>query len=461
MAAFGTPDKVHEDAKDDLDQMRPDLRQVLVKVGLHHVAALVPRHGLISALIKHGITDVKEFCYMDPQFPEEAVADALGHPKSASMSAYVTGLGGDLSWVNGGQQLQADVRAVVGRMLRAYADAFKADRKGPVSGAGIDADEMDSGTAESISATFRSVYGHKVLVGRLASKSICNSIHRQLSTGMVVDDLKTMIAREDVRSGRPTMETDIVSGTQQIKNVQKKGIGDTETFLDRLNVYLDTLVFVAVVHPAPATEWRGDPEVGVMRGVRYQFTRMDADAYFKFWSKHARKFSSNISALVEMESQVRSQWVTMCGTQQKTVAVAAAESVEKHGHRAEGWKPARPRDEDAHGSPWKRGKHGDGKGGGKGGAQEWQQGYSGGKGKGKGAVDVSKLPGFVPGFRPFTGEFEGKRFCPFFNRGAECWNAANCPKWHRCDVILQSGQPCNSQDHSRQGHADAVRQAGV
>ena len=201
---------------------------------------------------------------MDPQFPEEAVADALGHPKSASMSAYVTGLGGDLSWVNGGQQLQADVRAVVGRMLRAYADAFKADRKGSVSGAGIDADEMDSGTAESISATFRSVYGHKVLVGRLASKSICNSIHRQLSTGMVVDDLKTMIAREDVRSGRPTMETDIVSGTQQIKNVQKKGIGDTETFLDRLNVYLDTLVFVAVVHPAPATEWRGDPEIGVL-----------------------------------------------------------------------------------------------------------------------------------------------------------------------------------------------------
>ena len=138
---------------DDLDQLRPGLRQILTKVGLHHVAALDPRHELIGALIKHGIIDEKEFCYMDPQFPEEAVADSLGHPKSASMYAFVTGLGADLTWVNGGQQLQSDVRAVVGRMLRAYADTFKADRKGPVSGTGVDADEMDSGTAESISAT--------------------------------------------------------------------------------------------------------------------------------------------------------------------------------------------------------------------------------------------------------------------------------------------------------------------
>jgi hypothetical protein len=125
---------------------------------------------------------------------------------------------------------------------------------------------------------------------------------------------------------------------------------------------------------------------------------------------------------------------------------AMRESMSENARDTIGWSPKRERDwEEPPESPW-RGGGGKGKGN-----------DNGGKGKGKGDVkgkgrDISQLPGFRVGVRPFRGSVDGKEFCMPYNRGQQCWFAANCSKWHRCNAMKPDGSACNSTDHSFQEH---------
>ena len=442
---FGTPDKVNEDATTEMNKCSPILRQVLAALGLHDVSALNPSEAFVLVLTTYlNVTTEEEFLYLDPEWPEQAAASGTNHPTFAAVQAFIVGLAGQLTWRNAGAQLQDDQRQLASRIMRAYKEVFKvrgavATRQGSSA---VAWDDMDDNTAESISAAYLTLYGHPVAAGRLASSAICNRIHRQFSTGWVLDDLKTMIPRSESRAGKAKFEFDFEKGFSMSGSSLSKGIGSPAVFLERLQTYLYTVTYVAVMHVAPADQWNGRPHIGVMRGTRYQFTRPDADFYYGFWSGHADKFKSDVPELIRLESQMRATWIDKHGTETMSLASALRESVLEKAGSVEGWRPKREREWEA--GPSGHGGRGDG---GKGGGRQLPP--HGGKGGER--RDISKLPGFRQGLPPFKGRHEGKEFCQYYNRGQQCWMGDACNKHHKCNAIKPDGTPC-FEDHSRQQH---------
>jgi uncharacterized membrane protein YgcG len=408
---------------------------------------LNPPDGFVLALVNYcNVQNEEDFLYAEPDWPEQAAALDVNHPPNASVSAFVTSLGTEITFVNAGNaaQMQDDLKQLCSRIMRAYKEVYKSKDR-PSIGA-PDGEDLDVRTTESMAEAFASIYGETVVVSTLATSAICNSLHRQLSTGMVVDDLKSMLSRATPRRGKPKLEFDLESGRSKASSSYTKSIDTPAEFLERLHTYVTTLVYVSTMHVAPADQWGGKALHGVVRGVRYQFSRAGADHYLSFWRSHADKFKSNVSALVNLETEVRSTWVDKFGSERMSLESSMRESLTEKGGKVEAWSPKRHREGDEY--PVGRGDGGKGGTGMKGGKGGGGKGSDGGKGK----VDVSTLPGFRIGCRPFTGRWKGKEFCKHYNRGTVCWHGAGtCPNWHKCDTTLASGEPC-AQDHSRQQH---------
>jgi uncharacterized membrane protein YgcG len=310
---------------------------------------------------------------------------------------------------------------------------------------------MDMRTESNLASQFEAMYGQKVVVGNLASSAICNSINKQLATGLVVDDLKSMVPRSEPKRGKEMLSFDLKSGTGKAVNTTSKGIGTVEDFHLRVQTYCYSLVYVSCGHVAPTEDWAGKACYGVVRDVRYQFSRAGAEFYEEFWRKHSHKFRSDVPALVRLESAMRSAWVNKYGTERMSLECAMREAMTENSRDTISWVPKRDREWDEQpDSPYGRGPGGRGGGGGKGGG-----GKGGGKGdggKGKGGRDISTLPGFRIGLRPFRGTVDGKEFCMPFNRGQQCWFGERCSKWHKCNALMPDGSACKSTDHSFQGH---------
>jgi hypothetical protein len=443
---FGTPDKVSSDASEVLGKLSPKMRQIMLANGLHEVSALDPPEGFITSIVNdYGVRVERDFIFLDASWPEEAVAAGLEFPPTGAIAAFLASNNTNLTWINSAHALLKadDVKQLTSRIMRAYLDVRQV--KDTEFAGNADGEDMDQRTNDTMSSAYEAMYGHVVVVSGLAQSSICNSLHRQLSTGLNVDDLKAMISRDTPRRGKAKLEFDMDSGKSKTTNSYSKGINTVSDFLARLKTFMNTLTFVSTMHVAPADQWGGKPTVGVVRGTRYQFSRTGAEFYYDFWSRLAEKFKSDVPSLVEFELRMRSTWVDKFGTDRISLESAMRESVLEKGHAADAWAPKRSREYEG-GDEW----------GGKG-RQKWGpakgaggKGDGGGKGKG-GVFDVSSMPGFRAGCKPFKGVHNGRSFCPHFNRGTTCWNGAACNKWHKCDTTKPDGTPCDA-DHSRQQH---------
>jgi uncharacterized membrane protein YgcG len=445
---FDTPQVVSEDASAVLAKLAPRLKHIIIGAGLHGVSALDPKDAFIVALVNdYGVTSEEELLYVDPEFVEAAAASAARHPPLAKVQAFVTSMG--LNWKNAGAQLADDEKQLCGRFMRAYKDVYK--HKDAPDGSNPEGEDMDTRTESNLASQFEAMYGQKVVVGNLASSAICNSINKQLATGLVVDDLKSMVPRSEPKRGKEMLSFDLKSGTGKAVNTTSKGIGTVEDFHLRVQTYCYSLVYVSCGHVAPTEDWAGKACYGVVRDVRYQFSRAGAEFYEEFWRKHSHKFRSDVPALVRLESAMRSAWVNKYGTERMSLECAMREAMTENSRDTISWVPKRDREWDEQpDSPYGRGPGGRGGGGGKGGG-----GKGGGKGdggKGKGGRDISTLPGFRIGLRPFRGTVDGKEFCMPFNRGQQCWFGERCSKWHKCNALMPDGSACKSTDHSFQGH---------
>ena len=448
---FGTPEKVSANASAALSKVTPTLKHIFTSTGLHNVSALDPIDGFILAVVNHcKVTDEEEFLYIDAEWPEQAAATEVKHPPVASIIAFLTDLGSELKFVNSADhlQLQDDMKQLSSRVMRAYKEVYKSKDK-QASGA-PEGEDLEVKTAETMSTCCKAIYGEDVVVSSLASSSICNSLHKQLTTGMVVDDLKSMIRRSSQRKGKSKIEFDFETGKSKTTQSYSKSIDTVDEFLERLETYLNSLVYVSSMHVAPVDQWDGKPKVGMVRGVRYQFSQAGAKFYLGFWRGHAGKFKGHVQALIDLEVDTRSLWIDKYGTERMSLESAVRESVSQKVAVVDAWKPP---------EGWKRGRDWEqwqpGSSGGKGDGVKGDKGKGkggGGKGKGKGKVDISTLPGFRVGCKPFTGLHNGHNFCPFFNRGQVCWDGDACRNWHLCDCTKSDGTPCASKEHSRQGH---------
>jgi uncharacterized membrane protein YgcG len=447
---FDTPQVVSNDASQVLAKLSPRLKHIITGAGLHGVSALNDKNEFIVSLVNdYGVKTEEDFLYVDPEFVEAAAASAAQHPPLVKVQAFITSM--KLTWSNGGGQLADDARQLCGRFMRAYKEVYK--HKDAAGDSNPEGEDMDTRTASNLATQFEYMYGQKVVVGDLASSAICNSINKQLATGMVVDDMKAMVPRSEPKRGKEMLAFDLRSGTGKAVNTTSKGIASVDDFLLRLHTYCYSLVYVSCGHLAPADVWDGKACHGVVRDVRYQFSRTGAEFYEKFWLRHASKFRGDVAALIRLESTMRSAWVNKFGTEKMSLEGAMREAMNEYARDTITWSSKRIREwEEQPDSPYALGGRGGGKGkgdGGKGGGKGG--GGKGGGGKGNG-TDVSQLPGFRVGLRPFKGVVDGKAFCMPYNRGQQCWFGTNCNKWHKCSATLPDGSACNSEDHSFQGH---------
>lgn len=445
---FDTPQVVSDDASAVLSKMEPSLKHIVLGIGLHGSSALDPKDMFVTTLVNvYGVTTTEEYLYVDPGMVEAAAASSANHPPLAMVQAFITSMG--LNWVNGGVQLADDEKQLCGRFMRAYKDVYR--RKGAPAGS-PEGEDMDTRTESNLASQFEFMYGQKVVVGNLASSATCNSINKQFTTGFVVDDMKSVLPRSEPKRGKEMLAFDLKSGTGKAVNTSSKGIGSVEDFHLRVQTYCYSLVYVSCGHLAPTDEWEGKPCHGVVRGVRYQFSRTGAEFYERFWLTHMHKFRSDVAALVRLESAMRSAWVNKYGTERMSLECAMRESMTEHARDTITWSPKRDREwEEQPDSPYGRGPGGRGGGGGKGGGGKGSGKGEGGKGKG-GKGDISALPGFRVGVKPFRGAVDGKEFCMPFNRGQTCWFGASCSKWHKCNAVMPDGSACKSTEHSFQGH---------
>ena len=441
---FDTPQVVSNDASAVLAKLSPRLKHIVMGAGLHGVSALDDKAEFIVELVNtYGVTSEEEFLYVDPEFVEAAADSAARHPPLAKVQVFITSMG--LSWTNSGSQLHDDSKQLCGRFMRAYKDVFK--HKDAAGDTNPEGEDMDTRTEQNLGTQFEYMYGQKVVVGDLASSAVCNSINKQLATGLVVDDLKSMVPRSEPKRGKEMLAFDLKSGTGKAVNTSSKGISTVDDFLLRVHTYCYSLVYVSCGHLAPEADWDGKACYGVVRGVRYQFSRTGAEFYERFWLRHSNKFRANIPELIRLESAMRSAWVNRYGTEKMSLECAMREAMSENARDTVTWSPKRGREwEETPESPYATGGRGGGRGKGDG-------GKGGGKGDGKGkGRDVSQLPGFRIGLRPFKGSVDGKEFCMPFNRGQQCWFGASCSKWHKCNATLPDGSACKSTDHSFQAH---------
>ena len=467
-ASFGTPEKrTNDGAETALAKMEQMLVVILCALGLHDISCLNPTSGLVAALVNEfNVSSVDDFLWVDDVFHEEAsAADSGGHPTSATVQNFCSGIS-SLTWVNSGNagDLSRDKRAVAARFMRAYKKAMGTESSSTESSAFADeGKDLDTDVDDNMSGVFKNIYGYPAACERLASLSLCNSLHRQMSKGIQRDELRAFNPRGSVRprAGLGQMVTDLRSGKSKVENaVSSKAINTHDDFISCVECYMETACYVSVIHLAPTPDWGGDPQLGVMRGIRYQITKNVADRYVIFWKDWAPKFRNHVDVLVSLEADCRADWIRGFSTERKSLSACAMDSIKEHrpvvlaAFKVLGFK-----------KPGKGGGKGDGGfGGGKGDAggkgglkrgleKEYEHPGKGGGPPGGGPFDFTKQRGFRDGCKPFPKDtlYEGYKFCQEFNRVRNCPHGDGCQKWHKCDCLLPNGKPC-FDGHSRQDH---------
>ena len=77
--------------------------------------------------------------------------------------------------------------------------------------------------------------------------------------------------------------------TMKVRKKQKfTRIPTPAIFIEKLEVFMASLVFVCVLAPAPHPEWSGDPDDGLIKGVRIQATRQGVAPYSAFWKEQVQ-----------------------------------------------------------------------------------------------------------------------------------------------------------------------------
>lgn len=265
-------------------------------------------------------------------------------------------------------------------------------------------------------------------------RSVCQGMHAQLTKGLKTLDIKKISRRDAVVPAEDQMVTNMRTGKTTFSQQSSKNVTDVPDFLLRIQTMMRGYVYVSTMHVAPVETWGGRPDFGVVRNVRYQIARADADAYVEFWELFAPKFKDRIALLISQEQSVRATWISPHGTGRFSLASCVRQSVTDM--RASITLAAVP-------------VRSAGKAPGRTGAGTGKQG------DGKKPFDIKTLPGFKAGIRTFKGVHEGDgkkvEFCKFFNDGRGCFKAAACPLHHKCDVCKPDGTPC-FEDHPRKEH---------
>jgi hypothetical protein len=286
--------------------------------------------------------------------------------------------------------------------------------------------------SDSCEAKYEALYGEILDASLLGNVKLLGSLSRGINTRNLptVDLAKVFSQCEDKSTSE---ESFVFDGQGNLKKKQRTSrMGSHAAFLARLNLFMSSLVFVSVMAPAPAEKWSGDPNEGVIKGKRYQLTRLGAQRYVSFWTETVmHKGAETIDKVIALEKDMRSKWVDPF-RRYRSLQCCILDSIRDY----QGVVFARL-------------------------AFQRPQPLSPKTGAKNGPKDFSKLPGFDPDQPTARVTAGGKQVCKHFNVEKGCNFGPNCKFEHVCDVRGQNGKACGSKTHIRIGHKRAMQEAAA
>ena len=239
------------------------------------------------------------------------------------------------------------------------------------------------------------------------------------------------------------MNVGVSTGSLKVKKKDPKMKVDTvDRFLAALWMFLMSLAYIGVSFQAPAPTWLGDELVGIVAGVRRQFSRAGAVVYYDFWKEIAERFRNrgDCGFLMALELKMRRSWrdrfaknVQLESCMMESIVRFAGETRSSLPVAKRSIPNGDPRNNKQKVSP---GKGND---------------PSNGGGAGSSALDRAKKYGdFDPKLRTARFTKDKKPICVGFNVKAGC-TFPNCQHEHVCDVKMPNGEACG-KDHERFNH---------
>ena len=437
-----------------------DFRQELVSSGLFDVNVITPTHGFLLRLKLHGINNFQSLVYSYGPFAACIGMNAV--PSSADMEDFIVSTlsppvaGADFTWNSSATaaHARAHKQRLAVRFARIVHVAIR--RQGVDTGASPEDSEepLQSATRKSCDAAYVMAYGEQIMPSMLVTATMLGRLFRAFSGTWISIPLSSIVSQDEARGAPPKAYVLDASRSEWKAKHLSKQIKSPADFLERLWLLLTSIYFLAASVPAPAGDWSGQANHGVVHGVRRQFSRSGASFYHKFWSDRAHEFRESVDTMVRLEYEMRLLWVDSyreniqletCARnsvfQNTGVVSAALEYIRSHKKRIREEREANPRGHNkTQGGPPKH----DG------------QPPGGRPESAKEKYDrMAKLPGFKDGLRTFQGELDGGgRICKPFNDnrdGVGCTYGANCKYKHICDVLVAGGKPCGLP-HNRLQH---------
>ena len=425
-------------AQQHLDSYDSSLRAILVKSGLYDVHCLDPVHGVLKMLSSLSIVSPSNLIYTTPEFAEKVEA---GVPDTAAVRAFVLMHSvGAFTWTNmaDANQVKIDQSLVIGRFCMVVHYALDSARQ---SVANIMEEEQPLSVAqhESCEGRYQQIYSEVPDASQLGSLILLGKLSRGLATRTFpAIPLASVFDQTDDRAKSEDSHLDV--NTMKVRKKQKfTRIPTPAIFIEKLEVFMASLVFVCVLAPAPHPEWSGDPDDGLIKGVRIQATRQGVAPYLAFWKEQVRNTSASVEKLISAEARMRKSWADSFRKKRLLQNCIIYSITEFRGdvRSALAHRPQLTSPRTAHK-----------------GTEEKHKG-----GSPKDRVDFGKLAGFDPEIMTVREDKNGKGLCKQFQIG-KCAFGQRCRFGHKCDVMMENGKACGAEGHNRIGHHAATGNKG-
>ena len=400
--------------------------------GIYDCDATNPKWDILDKLIAAGATSFDTLTYLDPAFSD---SDPATGPKNAEVVTLLESIG--TNFVQTESSMELTKTRVAGRVCLWALPLIRMARSATSDRAEEPDAPLASSTTNSVDSVYLSCYGETPAPSSLPMSRIIAQLFRGMSSTFPVLRLQHMVSMADPRCLDDDVWKQGSAPGEYKKSHKKAKCSDPASFLSCLGLMLNGVVYIGAYFLAPAADWSGDPNKGIVAGKRRQVARADVALYYEFYVGVAERFRPNMGKLIAVEASIRARWtddfrfkvrlgecITTSIISQRGVVMQEAALVNL----------PRP-------NPNPRPTGGGGAGGG--------QLNDGQKRK---FADIAKLPGFKEGLRTCAKTEDGHEICKFYNDARKCFKtAATCPKRHVCDVMVD-GKACGSTQHNRLNH---------
>ena len=293
-----------------LENFDSSFKEFIVKFGLHSISVLDPTHGLVVLLRDMGITSEYFLVYSTGGIAQ-CVGSGNPPPASEVQSLFAMNVNSFTWKATVAAELAQHQSRVQGRFMSVLHKSLEVCKECDVDKVADEDAPIQPSKRSSCDAKFKNVYGEEYTGEELPCSKILGIQYRSIeSRNVVYIPLSSVVSQNEDKEFDESQNKFLDVSSMQVKErPRKKRVNDPASFLHRLRILLNGFAYVGIAFPAPAADWSGDDAVGVVRGVRYQFSKQGASVYYAYWNQTVQENKLlPVNDLVRLEKTMRMAW---------------------------------------------------------------------------------------------------------------------------------------------------------